>query len=170
MRGLYAVETPYNNTEDSINAYGAYGIYSAVMERIDENYGGAVNALKYEDIAFSVHATDGKTAAVNAGLEKIVQNRTVSLTDEMTNGYDIVDRRWNCFTTNRKNADGTTPTVLIKFSDEWDRIQMMPLFSNTFDAVFYESGGINLTSAAEKHAPDIVIRMIRESELDSLFK
>ncbi len=160
-------ETPYNNTEDSINAYGAYCIYSAVIDHI----GGDIERLKYEDIKFSVRMTDGKTAAVNAGLENTVQNRTVSLTDEMTNGYSIIERRWNCFTTNRRNnADETTPSLLIKFSDEWDRIQMMPLFSNTFDEVYYESGGINIISAVEKHLPDIVIRVIRESDLEELLK
>ena len=166
LKALSESEMPYNNTEDSINAYGAYCIYNAVMDRI----GNDVERLKYEDIKFSVRMTDGKTAAINAGLENIVQNRTVSLTDEMTNGYGIADRRWNCFTTRRNDADGTTPTLLIKFSDEWDRIQMMPLFSNTFDEVYYEGGGINIASAAEKHLPDIVIRVIRESDLQQLLK
>ena len=170
LKELSSSEPPYNNTEDSINAYGAYGIYSAVMDRICETSVGRVERLQYEDIAFSVRMTDGKTAAMRAGLENIQQNRTVSLTDEMTNGYDIVDRRWNCFTTVRKNANGETPSLLVKFSYEWDRIQMMPLFSNTFDTVFYESGGINVASAVEKHSPDIIIRMIRENELEGLLK
>lgn len=165
-----ALETPFNNTENSINAYGAYCIYDTVMERINGIRGETVESLRYEDIAFSVRMTEGKTAAASAGLENIVKNRTVSLTDEMTGSYEITDRKWNCFTTVKKNAEGKTPTLLIKFSNEWDRIQMMPLFSNTFDKVFYESGGIDLAFAAEKHSPNIVIRMIRENELESLLK
>jgi len=101
LKELSEIEIPYNNTENSINAFGAYCIYSTVMDRI----GNDVESLRYEDIAFSVRMTDGKTAAINAGLENIVQNRTVSLTDEMTNGYEIEDRRWNCFTTRCKNSD-----------------------------------------------------------------
>ena len=166
LKELSLSETPYNNTEDSINAYGAYCVYSAVMDHI----GNGVERLKYEDIKFSVRMTDGKTAAMNAGLENIVQNRTVSITDEMTNGYSITERKWNCFTTNRHNADQTAPSLLVRFSNEWDRIQMMPLLSNTFDEVYYESGGINIASAAEKHLPDIVIRVIRESDLNELLK
>lgn len=166
LKAFSASEMPYNNTEDSINAYGAYCIYNAVMDRI----GNGAERLKYEDISFSIRMTDGKNAAVIAGLENIVQNRTVSLTGEMTNGYSILERRWNCFTTSLNNADETTSTLLIKFSDEWDRIQMMPLFSNTFDEVYYEGGGINIASAAEKHLPDIVIRVIRESDLENLLK
>jgi hypothetical protein len=165
-----SVETPYNNTENSINAYGAYSIYSTVMSRIDGIRREPLDCLQYEDITFSVRMTDGKSAAERAGLEKIVQNRTVSLTDEMTGSYEIIERRWNCFTTVKKNSEAETPTLLIKFSNEWDRIQMMPFFSNTFDKVFYESGGIDLAFAAENHSPDIVLRMIRESELDSLLK
>ena len=170
LKELSAFEMPYNNTEDSINAYGAYSVYSAVMERINESTDLHVDFLRYEDISFSIRMTDGKIAAMNAGLESVVQNRTVSLTDEMTDGYEMVDRRWNCFTTQRKNSDGKTPTLLIRFSNDWDRIQMMPLFSNTFDKVFYEGGGVNVASAVEKHSPDIVVRMIRESELEALLK
>lgn len=165
-----SIETPYNNTENSINAYGAYSIYSTVMERINDIRGESLECLRYEDITFSVRMTDGKTAATSAGLEKIVQNRTVSLTDEMTGSYDITDRSWNCFTTVKKNTELGSPTLLLKLSNEWDRIQLMPFFSNTFDKVFYENGDIDLVFVTEKHCPDIVVRMIRESELEELLR
>ncbi len=165
-----AVEIPYNNTEDSINAYGAYSIYNTVMTSLSTKPGAPMLRLNYDDIAFSVRMTDGKTAAIHAKLENVVQNRTVSLTDEMTGGYDIVMRNENCLTTNRKEYTGATPTVLLELPAEWDRIQMMPLFSNTFDTVIYESGGVDVRSAVENHSPDIVIRMIRESELEALLR
>ena len=164
-----SVETPYNNTEDSINAYGAYSIYNTVMGRLSTKPGAPMLRLDYDDIEFSVRMTDGKSAAINAKLEKIVHNRTVSLTDEMTGGYSIT-RNEDCLITAKNEFTGTTPTLMLEFSDEWDRIQMMPLFSNTFDTVIYENSGRDMRSAVEKHSPDIVIRMIRESELESLLK
>lgn len=170
LKAYSKLEIPYNNTEDSINAYGAYVIYDSVVEHICKNFGYSVRRLQYEDIKFSVRMTDGKTAAMKAGLENTVKNRTVSLTNEMASGYSIVERRWNCFTTIRNYANTAPPTLLINFSDEWDRIQMMPLFSNTFNTVFYESGEVDIVSAAKKHSPDIVIRVIRESELQDLLE
>ena len=169
LKSDYAIETPYNNTEDSINAYGAYSIYNTVMGRLSTKPGASMLRLNYNDIEFSVRMTDGKTAAVNAKLERIVKNRTVSLTDEMTGDYTVT-RNENCLITEKKEFTGSTPTLMLELPAEWDRIQMMPLFSNTFDTVIYESGGVDLHSAVENHSPDIVVRMVREGELETLLK
>ena len=72
MKSDSLLESPYNNTEDSINAYGAYCIYNTVMTRISTKPGAPMIRLNYEDINFSVRMTDGKTAAARAKLENTV--------------------------------------------------------------------------------------------------
>ena len=169
MKNDSSLEIPYNNTEDSINAYGAYCIYNSVMTHLSTKPGAPMLRLNYEDINFSVRMTEGKTAAIRAKLENVVKNRTVSLTDEMTGGYSILERNEHCVIT-VKNESLQTPTILLELPAEWERIQMMPLFSNTFDKVIFENVGADASAAFEEHSPDIVVRMVRESDLDILLK
>lgn len=171
MREMMQSEMPYNNTEDSVNAYGAFSVYHSVMMRLNERSQEAHEEIRLEDIAFSVRMTEGREAAKRAGLENIVQNRTVSLTDAMPRAYRTLRLRQTCVGTSRvEGAVHPSSCIVVEVSSEWDREQLMPFFSNSFDTVIYVPAGENVEEMARTYRPMAVIRILHEKELSNLLK
>lgn len=165
-------ESPYNSTEDSLNAYGAFSLYNLVMSKLNDRPGEPYARIKREELGFSVHMTEGRSAAVSAGLSGIVQNRTVSLIDEtVTDRFDVIARREGLWITQWRNrAMAGNASLLLEVSSEWDRIQLMPFFSNTFGTVIYRHRGEPLAKTAAVYAPTLVVRILHENELGELLK
>ncbi len=160
----------YNNTEDSINAYGAFSLYNVLMTRLTAIPGNSTVRLKYEDIHFSVRMTEGKLVAKESGLETILENRTVSLTDDMADGYSVIRRNSRTIITQRNDSAVGASPVQIEFSKDWDRILMMPFFSNTFDTVIYQNHFSDDGVYEGETSPMAVIRILHESELQALLE
>ena len=159
----------YNNTENSINAYGAYCIYNAVISRYLDRTGQAVDRIHRTDIDFYTRLTDGRRIAQSAGLEDTVRNRTVSLSDSMEDNYTLTYNEKGFVLTER--TDGLEGTcVVIECRDDWDRIQLTPYFSNTFDKVYYRNELASEPDSAAQYGADLVVQIIHESELDVLLK
>ncbi len=163
-------EALYNNTEDSVNAYGAYTLYRTVMSELStrgrETKEGWLDA---ESIQFFTHYTDGKGTAKRVGLERLIPNRTVSLSETMTDLYRVSEVTQQCVTTTitaeeRKSGE----KLIIECSIEWDKIQLMPFFSNTFGTVIYENAIDDGISSLDYHHGTILIQVIHESELELL--
>ena len=162
----------YNNTENSINAYGAYCIYNTVVAEFMSNTGMEVERIHREDVDFYTRLTDGKTIARNAGIEGIVKNSTVSLSDNMPDNYTVVSSEGGVITTERNDAmdNNTEYSVILECTNSWDRIQLMPYFSNTFDKVVYRDSLLSDHYAAARSGVTLVVQVIRESELAALIQ
>ena len=57
---------------------------------------------------------------------------------------------------------------MLEYSTEWDKVQFMPLLSNTFRKVTYKSGYLFDASLFEEGRKKIVIQLIHENELELL--
>lgn len=160
----------YNNTENSINAYGAYCIYNTVVAEFMADTGMEVERLHRDDVDFYTRLTDGKTIARNAGIESIVKNSTVTLSDDMLDNYTVVSSEAGAITTERDDANenSTEYFVVLECTNSWDRIQLMPYFSNTFDKVIYRDYLLSDHYASSYSGVTLVVQVIRESELASI--
>lgn len=159
----------YNNTEDSINAYGAFFIYDAVMSELSsKEQSMEARRLSVDSIQFFTHYTDGKSVARKAGLEQVISNRTVSLSENMADLYRFSEVTEHCVSTVLEENEANTERLVIECSAEWDKIQLMPYFSNTFETVVYENSIGDGVSALDYHNGTVLIQVIHESELDLL--
>lgn len=163
----------YNNTENSINALGAYYAYVGIMdflaEDIEELQGRVMDRELYD---LYTHYTDGKTAAELAGIASILQNETISMsnaTEYMYTTVEIFEDLETTYTKTEYRSDiPLKPSVLLEVTDEWDKIQLKPYFSNTFGMVSYRASHYFSTAALENSNPTIVIQVLHEDELLSI--
>ena len=160
----------YNNTENSINAYGAYCLYNLSVSRFLAGTGIGVERILYDDVEFFVRLTEGKTIAMRAGLEETIQNRTVSLSDSMAERYTVTSNEKGLVITSLTGNKGDGLTVIVECADEWDRIQLTPFFSNTFENVYYKSELSEDATAAVSENAAMVVQIIHESELVKLLE
>lgn len=162
----------YNNTENSINAYGAYCLYNTVVSRFLADTGREVDRIYREDINFYTRLTDGKQIAQKAGLSETIKNRTVSISDGMTDEYTVAYNEKDFMITLRDGArqDDTYDCVVVEYTNDWDRIQLMPYFSNTFDKVYYRGRLMEQPSTSKQYGATLVVQVIHESELEMLLK
>ena len=161
----------YNNTENSINAVGAYYVYAEILQALPDEIRKEASVLDMEDIVFSVRYTAGKKLAADIGMQDIIQNRTVSLTDNLIRNYELTHllSLYNLDLSVKNGADEEQNCdVLLEFSRDWDKLQLMPLFSNTFDAVGYKTGFDYRGYVMLRTKPKMVIQVIRENELSAL--
>ena len=164
-------EPLFNNTEDSVNAYGAFAVYDAILNEIFEADSSLTeHRLHRDEIRFYTHYTEGKSVARKAGIEHLVANRTVSLSENMADFYRMTEVTEHCVTTDMMEGMGDGRRVVIECSNEWDKIQLMPFFSNTFSTVVYENSIGDGVSALDYHNGSVLIQVIHESELDLLLQ
>lgn len=160
----------YNNTEDSINAYGGYFLYDSVISSL-EGMDPALSEhrLAFGEIEFATHYTNGRRIAQQIGLRKIITNYTVSLTNQLTERYSVNDATDHCVISRLNGGyGGSGLSVLIECSREWDKIQLTPYFSATFCEVTYENQLTDGALSVDAHMPDVYIQIIHEGELDML--
>ncbi len=161
----------YNNTEDSLNSLGQYFVYQALYNALPEQIKAGTQLVPFDHVNLYTHYTPGKTLAKRAGLSDIVKNVTVSLSNTMEFNYLLQELYTGTeITYAGHNADGQTAgqTVLLEFSNEWDKIQLMPYFSSTFDDVVYRNSHDFHMLTLETAQPTLVIQFIHEYELNSL--
>ncbi len=157
----------YNNTENSINAYGAYIIYDTVIQRLGIGDEQGVRPILKDDVEFFTRLTDGKSIAVRAGLDKTVKNRTVSLTDKMGYYYKVVGSGKES-TLTRMNEATNNVRIIVECGDDWDRTQLTPYLSNTFYEVVYTANAEGTRAALKEHGATAVIRIVHEGDLVNL--
>ncbi len=162
---------PYHNTENSINAYGGFAVYGGILDRLGElGVDLSPHRLDREQIEFAMHYTEGKKIARRVDLEKIIPNKTVSLTNQLGGGYTLADMTEHCVCGYASVEGRSDRRVIIEFSQEWDRIQLMPFFSNTFGTVVYENRITDGREAVDYHGADLLIQILHEGELDLLLE
>lgn len=162
----------YNNTENSINALGAYVAYSGIAEKLKNDLGVNINAVGSDFFEYSVLLTDGKNLAKRAGLSSFVKNKTISIANTNEYVYTLVSLLGELESTYAKyeysDLVSTNATALLEFTNEWDKVQLMPYFSSTFSRASYRIGNTFSLSSANNASSDIVIQVIREDELFSI--
>lgn len=164
----------YNNTENSLNALGAYYAYLAVFDAMAEDATADHYAISAEDVNFIWHMTDGRALARAAGLEKLIRNRTVSLPGDMPKKFNYLGyfsgAELTAVTREYRDDLPTYPLVLLEFNegDEWDKMLMYEYFSNTFGTAAYRVGSRFAGNTIKDLAPRVVVQFVRESSLGML--
>lgn len=154
----------YNNTEDSVNALGAYAIYRAIEDRISDG-----TALYGEDeLQFYTHLTPGRSVARRAGASGIVKNRTVSYTDDykMTFSVGSLSGSSHIYTQTKRNfLWGVRQKSFIVAVDSDNVYRFMPFFSNTYRNVLYVD---SVDGSLLGYKGDTVVEFVSERNLYEL--
>lgn len=163
----------YNNTENSLNALGLYYTYISVCEYFDPAIMEKTRVIPRGDLSFYQHLTTGKAVARRAGLSDVVLNLTVSLSDNTKSNYRIMQNTGLITQTVLLPFEyplgvTETPHLLLQFSDEWERLQAEPFFSNTFSNVTYQTNLADDAAIFAQAQPRVVIQFIYENELSWL--
>ena len=160
----------YNNTEDSLNSLGQYFVYQTLYKIFPEQVKAGTKMLGFGDVTLYTHYTDGKKLARDAGIASVVKNETISLSNSMEFNY-LLQELYPAIEVTYADHSGSTgagQTVLLEFSNEWDKIQLMPYFSTTFDDAVYKSDHRFSLETVDTAQPSLVIQFIHEYELSSL--
>ncbi len=160
----------YNNTEDSLNSLGQYFVYQTLYKIFPEQVKAGTRMLNFDEVTLYTHHTDGKTLARAAGIASVVKNETISLSNSMEFNYLLQELYPAVEVTyaDHSGGMGAGQTVLLEFSNEWDKIQLMPYFSTTFDDAVYKSDHRFNPETLDTAQPSLVIQFIHEYELSSL--
>lgn len=160
----------YNNTENSLNALGAFVAYRAVYARFSPNVWATTPPLTRSELSFSRYQTAGKSIAREAGLADTVPNETVSLSNDTVMNYTYLLNTGGVTRTALKPAvaQGQKTLLLLQFSSNREKLQCEPFFSNTFSKVTYQLGFAEDDTIFEQAKPQVVIQFLYECELELL--
>lgn len=160
----------YNNTENSLNALGVYYAYRAVYDRFSDSVRATTTPVTKDSLSFYEHRTAGKAIAKAAGLEETVLNNTVSLSNSTPIYYTYLLNTGGVTKTVLKPAvaQGQSSSLLLQFSNNWEKLQCEPFFSNTFYRVTYQLGLEENETVFAESSPSVVIQFLYEYELESL--
>lgn len=162
-----------DNTENTLNALGMYYTYLMVLDCFSANAYQTGNVVERDKLTFYQSDTEGRELARLSGLTDVVQNRTISLSNSTYYGYRLLFNTGFAARTVRLPEDYSTlppgsPSLLLQFTNDRDRLLIEPYFSNTFDYVTYQTNLSDNEDVFEKADPDVVIQFIRENELSLL--
>lgn len=133
----------YNNTEDSLNSRGAYYAYLAVLEMLPPEVKRTITPVTLNDYDLVQHSGAGKVLARAASLENVIKNKTVSLSTDFVQKYQILlsyDNYDMAFAKMQYRDDlPSLPRIEFSFSSDWDRIIMIDYLSNTFGTAIYRN-------------------------------
>lgn len=163
----------YNNTENSLNSLGIYYAYRAICEHFADGITGAVSPIPYEKLSFYQHRTSGKSIARRAGVEDVVTNLTVSLSNSTPKNYLTTHQSGSVTQTALSESDlplgmADTPPILLQFTNQWERLQSEPFFSNTFKRVTYQTNWRDDPDTFALAQPSLVVQFVYENELSWL--
>lgn len=154
----------YNNTEDSVNAFGAYVIYRAVAERVNDGtvlYG-------RDELKFYTHLTSGRSVVRRAGVPEIVKNRTVSYTDDYKLTFSVGSSGSDSHVYTKAKYGylrGVSGKSFIVAVDSDTVYQLMPFFSNTYRYVSYVT---SVDGRLLEYSGDAVVEFVSERNLAGL--
>ena len=162
----------YNNTEDSLNSRGAYYAYLAILDMLPNEVDRQISRINLADDDLVLHSTTGKELARAATLEHVIKNRTVSLSTDFVQKYQVLLRydTYDMAFAKMQYSDELPPLprIALQFSSDWDRIIMIDYFSNTFGTVIYRNSLDFNAQVISKTDPTYVICFIHERDLASI--
>ena len=164
----------YNNTDNSLNALGEWYVYRGIYEKMSSFSSNNKSLteknpiLDFSSLSFYAHTSEGKHLARLSGLMEIIGNHNVSLSTDLTSKQYCIFREMNSSNEetihyDRSRFQSSKPSVLLSFSNEWDKTLIQPYMSNTFFQV-----GYTLDMSYTDHNYNVVIQVIHENELSSL--
>ena len=164
----------YNNTDNSLNALGEWYVYRGIYEKMSSFSSNNKSLteknpiLDFSSLSFYAHTSEGKHLARLSGLMEIIGNHNVSLSTDLTSKQYCIFREMNSSNEetihyDRSRFQSSKPSVLLSFSNEWDKTLIQPYMSNTFFQV-----GYTLDMNYTDHNYNVVIQVIHENELSSL--
>lgn len=159
----------YNNTENSLNSRGAYFVFYEIMNRLPDPVTDGNVRFDIADIEFVARLTAGKELARRVGLENDIRNTTVSLTHRFPQDYTVTDVRGQMIVTSRRESSDTEENacrpLLLKFTNDWDRVLLTDYFSNAVDTVGYSTEMGFVREEIESLRPAAVVIILHENEL-----
>ncbi len=160
----------YNNTENTVNGYGAYMIYKDIAPRLPESISRRSELLTLDGADISVSYSDGGALAKAAGIDKLIQNKNVSYqANKFSSRYtpQINGSLTVCALNDEyNNFIGRSP-LLLQIPDG-ERALLMPLFSASYtDTVYYNSLSYSNT-AVQTVKPTVNVYILREDRLLTL--
>ena len=162
----------YNNTEDSLNSRGAYYAYLAVLNMLPDSITDIITPVELNSGDLVTHTTAGKVLARAASLENVIKNKTVSLSTDFEQKYQIPMRyeHYDMAFVKMLYKDElpSLPRIQLQFSNEWDRIIFIDYFSNTFGTTIYRTSVDFNEFVISKAEPSTVILFLHEKELSKL--
>ena len=161
----------YNNTENSLNSLGEWYLYDAVRQRLEQLYGIKGSQVGVSSLDLYTRSTDGKELARRAGLSSVIFNETLSLSNSAQTKYTVSSyygTMVHSAITEEYKVAGDDNVVLLEFSSEWDRILLMPYFSNTYSQVTYKDNHQFSRLAVEHMNPTVVVQFVHEHEIYDL--
>ncbi len=162
----------YNNTEDSLGSRGAYYAYLATLDMLPEESKKDALTVELNEGDLVRHTTMGKELARKASLEDVIKNRTVSLSTDFVQKYQILLRyeTYDMAFTKLEYKDElpSHPKMQFAFSSDWDRIIMIDYFSNTFGTTIYRNSTNFNGDVLKKNDPAYVIIFLHERDLGKL--
>ncbi|MBE6595419.1 MAG: hypothetical protein E7644_06425 [Ruminococcaceae bacterium] len=162
----------YNNTENSLNALGHYYPYIMLCASFSDNAYDYESLISRGSLDFFQHYTVGRSLAKEAGLENVLLNHTISLSNDVRVDYRLLFNSGYVAKTVRNNYGGiaasSVSSLLLQFSSNRDRLLAETFYSNTFDFVTYQPDHEDNTMVFERADPSVVIQFIYENELSQL--
>ncbi len=162
----------YNNTEDSLNSRGAYYAYRAVIEMLPADVKRTITPVTLNDDDLVQHLSTGKVLARAASLENVIKNKTVSLSTDFVQKYQILLQYENYDMAYAKmqyrEELPSLPRIEFSFSSDWDRIIMIDYLSNTFGTAIYHTSLDFDASVIKKETPTIHIIFLNEKNIYKL--
>lgn len=162
----------YNNTENSINSKGAFFAYREIFNNIPSDITAKITPNEFSDYYYCTNIIRGKSIAQKIELQEYIKNYTVSLSDETVLKYAVKSNlgiyEYSTINVKYKDKISTRPMVMIECSDEWNKTQFIPYFSNTFYMVTYKNSYTFNRFILDNQNITSVIQIINEDELMSL--
>ena len=160
----------YNNTENSVNGYGAYLIYRNIAERLPESVLRRCRLLTLDNADISVSYSNGGTLAKKAGIEKLIKNKNVLYkSTKFTSCYsqDLINGFTVCTLKEQYNEFIGRSSVLLQIPDS-ERTLLLPLFSASFTDTVYNNSLSYSYTAVSAAKPSVNVCILREDRLISL--
>lgn len=160
----------YNNTENTVNGYGAYVIYDSIASVMPDNVQKRSHRLTLDSEDILISYSDGGALAKEAGIEKLVKNKNVTYNSKkFTQAYtsNIHGGVTVCELKDEYNAFLGRSEVLIQIPDN-ERTLFLPLFSASYTNTVYNNTLSYSNTAASLAEPSVCLYILREDRLTSL--
>ena len=160
----------YNNTENTVNGYGAYIIYQEIAAHMPENISRRSDQITLDGADISVSYSEGGALAKEAGIEKLLKNKNVSYkSNKFTSNYtsELSGSLTVCRLKDEYNGFIGRSSLFLQIPAS-ERTLFMPLFSASYTDTAYNNSLSYSYSAVSAIKPTVNVCIVREDRLTSL--
>lgn len=160
----------YNNTENTVNGYGAYMIYRQIASNMPDGILRRCELMTLDGADITVSYSDGGALAKAAGIDKLIKNKNVTYPSaKFTSRYTskIVSGLTVCRLKDEHNGFIGRSSVLFQIPDG-ERTLLMPLFSASYTDTVYNNSLAYSYTAYSNANPTVSVCIVREDRLSEL--